>query len=504
MKLIKTLRFLASRSRVLVLVVSVCSTNVCRTFAQDQPHGAEPIQVKTDEILVPVLVLDQKRIDAIHWMDMSSYLNQVNAPNSHLLLDLAVMGLTAEDFHIFEDGKEQKIRRMTNGARMESKTTGRSRLRIPRIAAGRGQLSQKVLPELHRDAAHWPTYHISYEPPPSPNGSCHTVRVPRSRRPNSYVDARSEYCNTTHAVYDTLNGTPLGNRLAADLDAENRGSIRLMATTFGLFHGHAAAYTDILLNASRQSRPEDCNKLPEVGFFGMIYSSDGKLAARFSGRAMGGDLFQSKFPLLAPTSSPLFGPCFLTATDVFETQLDLPPGEYKLHAVIREGKNFGRTEIPIHVENFNGMQFAISDIALGKNYRQVTAGSQPDSDPLWNDQQFSLVSQGFELLPTADTRFKTGQMLHFYLEVFYALQSVPPPGKIEVHMRVLDAETGKVVKELLPEDTAPYSKPGDPVIPVGGGIDVTNLPTGSYQVQAQATDSTGKTTAWNSVAFSIQ
>ncbi len=502
MKLIKTLRFLASRSRVLVLVVSVCSTNVCRTFAQDQPHGAEPIQVKTDEILVPVLVLDQKRIDAIHRMDMSSYLNQVNAPNSHLLLDLAVMGLTAEDFHIFEDGKEQKIRRMTTEPGWNLKPPVGPGYESPGSPLDRADSARKFFLN-YIEMPHWPTYHISYEPPPSPNGSCHTVRV-RIDRPNSYVDARSEYCNTTHAVYDTLNGTPLGNRLAADLDAENRGSIRLMATTFGLFHGHAAAYTDILLNASRQSRPEDCNKLPEVGFFGMIYSSDGKLAARFSGRAMGGDLFQSTFPLLAPTSSPLFGPCFLTATDVFETQLDLPPGEYKLHAVIREGKNFGRTEIPIHVENFNGMQFAISDIALGKNYRQVTAGSQPDSDPLWNDQQFSLVSQGFELLPTADTRFKTGQMLHFYLEVFYALQSVPPPGKIEVHMRVLDAETGKVVKELLPEDTAPYSKPGDPVIPVGGGIDVANLPTGSYQVQAQATDSTGKTTAWNSVAFSIQ
>jgi len=503
-KHLKAFRLLAFRNRALVLAVSVCSANVCSTaFAQNQPSGAPPIQVKSDEILVPVLVLDKKRIDAIHRMDLRSYVSEVKAPNSRLLLDLAMTGLAAGEFHIFEDGKEQKIERvgpepgwnqnLPEGPGFESSGS-------PPDAPDSSRKSSYYYVEL----PHWPTYEISYAPPPSPSGSCHTVNVKVDRR-NSYVLARSEYCNTTHAVYDALNGTPLGNRMAADLNATMRGPLRLMAAAFSLFSGNAAGYTDILLNTSSQSRRlEDCTRLPEIGFLGMIYSSDGRLAGRFSGRGMGGDLYAShhEFPVLVP--SPLAdGPCYLAGTNAFEARLDLPPGDYNLQAVIRDGKQFGRTEIPIHVEAFNGTQLAISDIALGKNHRPVMAGSQrdPDRSP---DQLIPLVSKGVEVLPTADTRFKAGVAIDFYLEVYSPLQSAPPTGKTEVDMRVLDAEMGQVVKEVRPADTAPYRMPGDPIIPVGGGIDITNLPSGSYKLQARATDSTGQSTAWSSVAFSIQ
>jgi hypothetical protein len=502
-KLVDSFRLLAIRNRALVLAVSVCSANLCgAAFAQDQPAGAPAIQVKTDEILVPVLVLDKKRIDAIHQMEIHNYINQVNAPNSHLLMDLAVTGLAAGQFHIFEDGKEQEIQRLT----LEPGWN----LKVP-VGPGFESLASPDTPDSTRKTRYfyvelpqWPTYQISYAPPPSPAGSCHTVDVKIDRR-QSYVYARSEYCNTSHAVYDMLNGTPLGGRMAADLDAKDRGAIRLMATAFSLFHANAAAYTHILLNTPREARRlTDCTQLPEIGFLGMIYSSDGKLAARFSGRALGGDLnvFNRGFPVLVPTPFSDV-PCFLTGTNTFETRLDLPPGDYKLRAVIRDGKNFGRTEIPIRVNSFNLTQLAISDIALGKNYRQVTAGSRPDP-AVSPDQQIPLVSKGVEVLPTADTQFKTSETLDFYFEVFSPLQSGSPAGKIEVYMRVLDAETGQVVQEIVPADTAPYRKPGDPIIPVGGGIDISKLPSGSYQLQARATDSTSQSTAWSSVAFRMQ
>jgi hypothetical protein len=504
-KLSNAIRFLESRNGALILAVWACSINVCDTaFAQDQPPGAPVIQVKTDEILVPVLVLDKKRIDAIHQMDMRGYLSAVNAPSSHLLMDLAVTGLTAGDFRIFEDGKEQTIERVTPepGWKMNLPTG-------PAFESGvspsGGDDSTAKTPYDFVELPHWPTYQISYAPPPSPAGSCHTVNVKIGRR-NSYVFARSEYCNTTHAVYDKLNGTPLGNRMAADLNAKDRGPIRLMAAAFGLFHADAKAYIEIVLNTPMQFRPlEDCTKLPEIGFLGLIYSSDGKLAARFSGRALGGDLYAARheFPVLVPTPYSEHIPCVLSGSNEFEARLDLPPGEYELRAVIRDGKNFGRTEIPIRVESFNGLQLAIGNIALGKNYRQVTAGARPDPAPP-PDQSLALVSKGVEVLPTADTRFKTRDGFDFFFEVFSPLRPLPPVGYIEVDMRILDAATGQVVKEVLPVDAAPYRTPGDPIIPVGGGIDVTKLPIGSYQLQARATDSTGHSTAWSSVAFSIQ
>jgi hypothetical protein len=503
-KLINAIRFLAFRNCALVLAVSVCGANVVGTaLAQNQPPGAPPIQVKSDEILVPVLVLDQKRIDAIHQMDLGRYLSEVKAPNSRLLVDLAVTDLTSGEFHIFEDGKEQTIQRVAPEPGWN--------LNPPAGPELESVGSPPDAPDSNRKSGyyyvalpHWPTYQISYAPPPAPSGSCHTVNVKVDRR-NSYVLARSEYCNTTHAVYDVLNGTPLGNRMAADLGATDHGPVRLMATAFSLFRGNAASYTDIVLNTSSQSRRlEDCTRLPEIGFLGMIYSSDGKLAARFSGRAMGGDFYAShhEFPMLVPR--PLSnGPCYLTGPNVFEARLDLPPGEYRLQAVIRDGKRFGRTEIPIRVESSNGTQLAISDIALGKYYRQVSVGLEHDLD-VSPDRQIPLISKGVEVIPTADTRFKAGVAIDFYFEVYAPLQSAPPAGKIEVEMRILDAETGEVAKQTLPADTAPYREPGDPIIPFGGGIGSANLPSGSYKLQARATDSTGQSTAWSSVAFSIQ
>ena len=112
----------------------------------------------------------------------------------------------------------------------------------------------------------------------------------------------------------------------------------MMAAAFGLFHADATSYTEIVLNTPMQFRPlEDCTKLPEIGFLGMIYSSDGKLAARFSGRALGGDLYDSHhgFPVLVPTPYSEHVPCVLSGSNEFEARLDLPPGGYKLRAVIK-------------------------------------------------------------------------------------------------------------------------------------------------------------------------
>jgi hypothetical protein len=224
-KLSNAIRFLASRNRALVLAVSVCSANLCgAAFAQDQPAGAPAIQVQTDEILVPVLVLDKKRIDAIHRMDIHSYMSEVNAPNSHLLMDLAVTDLAAGEFHIFQDGQEQEIQRVSPEPGWNLKRPvgpGFESLASPDTPDGK-------TPYFYVELPRWPTYQISYAPPSSPAGSCHTVEVRVDRR-QSYVYARSEYCNTSHAVYDVLNGTPLGNRMAADMDAKDPGPIRLHA-----------------------------------------------------------------------------------------------------------------------------------------------------------------------------------------------------------------------------------------------------------------------------------
>jgi hypothetical protein len=115
-----------------------------------------------------------------------------------------------------------------------------------------------------------------------------------------------------------------------------------------------------------------------------------------------------------------------------------------------------------------------------------------------------LVSKGWEIIPTADTAFKQAEFLTFYAEVYSPVQAASQVRTVQVHMRIADERTGQVVKELRPLDTAPYSKPGEPVIPVGGGVDISGLASGSYRLGLQATDSLGESTVWRSVAFRIE
>jgi len=55
-----------------------------------------------------------------------------------------------------------------------------------------------------------------------------------------------------------------------------------------------------------------------------------------------------------------------------------------------------------------------------------------------------------------------------------------------------------------PITAAPYLKAGSSIIPVGRGMDISKLPKGSYRLDVQATDSTGKSTARRSTNFTVE
>ncbi len=490
-------RFLGRRSR--ILLVALClramTTSCTLPGAQAQTAGPPPIRVESNDVLVPVLVLDKKRLDRIHRMDLSSFIREANAPGSHLFQDLAVLGLPASDFHVFEDGREQKILRVTSN--LESGLGGPGQQEwVTNLPFGAG-------PDVIIHLPDWPVYLVAYQPPPSPVGSCHqvTVKVHRSRL---LLYARPEYCNTPHAANDPLKGTHLGNQMEADIGSASAGEIRLSVMAFHFSHGTAAADTDVVLEFPASRGKLDCTNLPEIGFLGMVYTSNGDLADRFSGLLFGDfSLGGESVPLIAPSSTQgQFPPCQLIGPNRFQTRLDLAPGEYVLKAVMRDGNKFGRTETAINVENYDGKQLAISGIALAREYPRSNTQLQKNASALAN--YFAApTGSAFEAL-TADTRFTEGEPLGFYFEVYSPQQTAPAATTVMARLRILDRNTGRVVKDLQPMNTDFYRKPGDPVMPIGGEIDITDLPSGSYELQARATDSSGQSTVWRSVAFRIE
>jgi len=484
----------------LVLCLSV-SAAVFAEAAHAQGGVAPAIRVESNEVLIPILVLDKKKLDAVRRMDLASYTAESNDANSHLLLDLAVTGLTVDDFRVFEDGLEQKIERIT----LVSNSTLRAELASSTGLDESISSDSPFLPSTVVREPDWPAYLIAYAQPPSPQGKCHEIKI-KVNHPDSEVYARSEYCNTTHDPNDSLSGMPLGNRMKANLDSKSPGQMKLFAMAFPSIDGTAVVSTDILLEAPVGPRIlPDCTKVPEIGILGLVYSANGNMAARFSGLVFG-DLSQhgQSWPVLLPINAAgRTSWCTLYGPRKFATRVDLPPGEYTLRAVIREGNEFGRTEIPITVEKHEGASLAIGNIILGRGYRAV-ATSQSSASAVSPGHYIPLISKDFEVVPAADTRFQQGQNLNFYLEILSPQPQPSTRGAVELHMRIRDVATNRVVKDLKPADASFYGEPGKPVIPVGAQIDISALPRGSYQVEAQATDSSGQSTPWHSVAFSIE
>src|ERR1700747_2175997 len=100
-------------ARIFALVAglsSLCSLGPV-TFAQD------PIRVETNEVLVPVFVLDTKQVRLLldgSALDLPYAILSGNGQLANKITDqFEIRGLTAADFSVFDDGKEQTIRSVT-------------------------------------------------------------------------------------------------------------------------------------------------------------------------------------------------------------------------------------------------------------------------------------------------------------------------------------------------------------------------------------------------------
>ena len=476
----------------------------CLSGTQSQDAGPAPIRVESHAVYVPVLVLDKIRIDKLQKMNPAVYANQL-AMNNLDFEGVAVRGLLARDFQLFEDGYEQSIQSVTPDTQFTQPIQDNLGLYEDFVGAGGGIWVAPGVPidmaaGMVLDVPPWPGYLIAYVPPGSAGGACHQVTV-KVDRPNSLVLGRTQYCNAA----DPLKGTELGKAMQSNLASGKQSKIGLSLSAVGFFaNTHAArVQISVAFTPNRITRQgEECYGLPEIRILGMIYRKDGSLAARFSdftsrnfsprGQAM---------PLLLPNSTAPVS-C-VAAGPSYETQVYLPPGDYRLQVALMDGKKFGRAEIPLTVDGYDGKHLAISGIALARRYRDASGGSDqmPTALPV---AYVPLLSQGVELTPTADTTFDKTAPVYFYFEAFEPPSDAPPALTVQAHLRIADAITGQVKNDLKPVSAAPYMKPGEPVIPIGGGINIGNLPSGSYRLEVQATDSAGSSTPWHTANFTVQ
>jgi hypothetical protein len=153
--------------------------------------------------------------------------------------------------------------------------------------------------------------------------------------------------------------------------------------------------------------------------------------------------------------------------DVIETatrykrQITLPTGEYRLRVVLSDGKIFGRVETSI-CGGARWERVAISPIWLCKQIVDISgylprrAHDTPDTAGIQRFADYQpLLSNEIEFKPTADTRFKKGQTLYAYFEIFEPLLEKQPSENVHVQIRIVDAKTGKVQSDDASIDATP-------------------------------------------------
>lgn len=479
----------------------------CGGGAQAQNGAQEPIRSESKDVLVPVLVLDENRVNQIRKMDADTFKARTTEKSAHLLGDVAVRGLLAKDFDVFEDGKPQKIERLTvepdfgmvRGAGV-GKWVGPD---LPPYTTINMYLPS-WLPNDRFSPPSWLAYLIAYARPPSAIGSCHQVTV-KVDRPHSLIFARGDYCNTLRPAADPLNGTKVGARMEAILNSqkEKKGSIDLTVAAFNTFRGMNAAVTNIVVALPQEAeRIFECDKPPTLEILGIVYAKDGTVATRFS------DLANLGLWSFVGVSLPRLVPSALNSCERFdvpyqyETQIEVAPGEYTLRIVAMDGEKFGRVETHLKVENREKEHLSVSDIALGKSHVKVQTG--PENDAALPGTYIPLISRGFETIPTAATDFRRSDLLDFYFEIYDPRRTALLSGTVIADLRILDVKTGRVLKPVDPLNAAAYASPDEPVIPIGGEIDISNLPSGSYQLQVQATDAAGNSTPGRTADFTIE
>jgi hypothetical protein len=247
-----------------------------------------------------------------------------------------------------------------------------------------------------------------------------------------------------------------------------------------------------------------------IALIGRFIGTSGSFAARFSDEAS--QMEVCHFP--EDRSSPGEKlPCNTRGRFLnhYETEANLPPGDYDLRVAIDFGGVLRRAEVPVHVGAAKN-RLAGSGIALCRRFFQhdpIEGGQQLPTDgiPTMPFDLRPLVSKGIEFTPTGDTHFKANDPMAVYFEVFEPLlkdaQLRPGGGSphVQFEMRIVDAKTGEVKSDTGFRPADGFENADSAVIPISEQVAIGELSPGEYHLQVRAMDSAGNSTDWRSTSF---
>ena len=430
---------------------------------------------------------------------------------------LLVRDLKLSDFHLFVERTEQKVQGF-NLERSNMLVRDNLGIHYEFSFTPTGVWSSLDLPRPRRENVpvsenFFYFYNLAFVPEGAAGVSCHKIKL-KVNRPRTVAYYREEYC-AQQTPFDLLAGTSLGTLLEQLIDSTKPGTLAL-SHQFGSFYasnGKSRVWLSLEFPGNSLKRHWEWNDYwnlqASIGVLGIVRNRDGTEVLRFSDLGCCSDYSTSRLFTTVPFSARLLSNQMIGIEEVrlpvrYETQFDLPPGDYELRLALSDGVKVGRFQAGLKIENPEGQALALSSVMLGKRVQDAhVAAEELAAAENFAPQYVPMVSKGVQVAPTGNTSFKQDEQMLAYFEV-YAPKLVSSSLTVQAHYRISDATTQEIKKDLGTFDASPYVIPGKTTIPIGGRIFLNTLAKGSYHLEVQATDSSGQTTPWHWAAFSVE
>ncbi|MGA8151634.1 MAG: VWA domain-containing protein [Terriglobales bacterium] len=334
-------------------------------------------------------------------------------------------------------------------------------------------------------------YLLGYSPADTPEGSCHTLRV-KVERGGTEVRSRSGYCNVKPA--DFLAGQPIEKDLESQAKGTQPGTVSApLAAPFFYTSANLARVNLVMDIPSNSIKFEKVKGKMHatVNVLGIASKPDGSVAARFSD-AVNLD-FDDKKGVEQFVKQPF----------PYENQFDLVSGQYTLKVAFSSGgEGFGKIEVPLDIDPYDGKVLSLSSMALSRDVRKVSDLASGLDAALMEDRTL-LICNGLEIVPAAVYHFKKTDTAAVYAEVYEPLLVGSDHPQVGFELKVVD-KVGAAKFDTGLQDAETFMKTGSPVIPLGLKLPVATLDPGSYRVALQAVDSAGNKSKPRSAEFVVE
>ena len=326
-------------------------------------------------------------------------------------------------------------------------------------------------------------YMLGYTPAESEEGSCHVLRVKVDRGGTS-IRSRTGYCNSKpkDVLLETSAEKTLENRAAST----QTGTVAASMQAPYFYTAPNVARVNVAMEIPPETMKftkEKGKQHAEINVLGIAYKPDGSVGARFS------DTVKLDFADKKDVD------IFKQHPYHYENQFDVATGKYDLKVVFSSGgESFGKVETPLVVDPYDGTGFSVSALAFSDVIlKSAQAGATVEAALL--EDRTPLMYDGLQIVPSGVNRFKSGEKVAMYFEIYEPLLVNPDPATplaVALQVRVLDAKTGEQKSDTGLFRIPVPDKGASPMMPFGGAVPVTGLAPGAYRLELTAIDSADK------------